>query len=209
MWEFHCAGALSALTYMHNRELMHCDLKPANMVIRQDILQLCDFGLATFLCNKQPLDDEVLKKHGVRLVTLHYRAVELLLGDMDYGLPIDIWSMGCVVAEMLLKEQLFSGATVTSMLQSIFGCLGLPSGVDGCDMQYIAGLPRYTSACIKCKDASAEVFATRMLRAVGPGVHEWLRLLLAFRMRQRLTAASALAMLTRTLGITFPTRCGY
>ena len=81
---------------------MHWDLKPANILIDKDTMdvKICDFGLArTFSVPSGPYSHDV--------VTLNYRAPEIILKYPEYSIPIDIWSIGCIFAEMYLGHPLF------------------------------------------------------------------------------------------------------
>eukprot|EP00656_Telonema_subtile_P055198 TRINITY_DN847_c0_g1_i3.p1 TRINITY_DN847_c0_g1~~TRINITY_DN847_c0_g1_i3.p1 ORF type:complete len:429 (-),score=57.41 TRINITY_DN847_c0_g1_i3:317-1603(-) len=97
---------LSGLHYCHKRNIMHRDIKGANLLITNSgVLKLGDFGLSrTFAANDPSY------KYTNRVVTLWYRAPELLLGATQYGPEIDNWSAGCIVAELLLgNKALFPG----------------------------------------------------------------------------------------------------
>ena len=86
---------LNGLVHCHERRIMHRDLKPSNLLVDPDgkLLKIADFGLArTF--------GLPLKSYTHEVVTLWYRAPEILLGAKEYSTPIDIWSIGCIFAEM-------------------------------------------------------------------------------------------------------------
>ena len=82
---------------------MHRDLKTSNILYtNKGYLKVCDFGLGRkFIGDK--------KKYTLPVVTLWYRSPELLLGEDKYGLPIDIWSVGCIFAELIIRTPLFAG----------------------------------------------------------------------------------------------------
>jgi len=85
---------------------MHRDIKGSNLLVNNEgILKVADFGLANFCStsHRQPLTS--------RVVTLWYRPPELLLGATDYGPSVDLWSVGCVFAEVLLGKPLLRGRT--------------------------------------------------------------------------------------------------
>ncbi|CAN8292568.1 unnamed protein product [Cochlearia groenlandica] len=113
---------LSGLDHCHARGVMHRDIKGSNLLVSNEgILKVADFGLANF-CNgsgnKQPLTS--------RVVTLWYRPPELLLGATEYGASVDLWSVGCVFAELLLGKPVLQGRTEVEQLHKIFKLCGSP-----------------------------------------------------------------------------------
>ncbi|KAK2357583.1 Protein kinase superfamily protein [Trifolium repens] len=111
----------SGLEHCHSRGVMHRDIKGSNLLVNNEgILKVADFGLANF-CNygsKQPLTS--------RVVTLWYRPPELLLGSTDYGPSVDLWSVGCVFAELLVGKPILKGRTEVEQLHKIFKLCGSP-----------------------------------------------------------------------------------
>ncbi|XP_057322041.1 cyclin-dependent kinase 9-like [Microplitis mediator] len=96
---------LSGLYYIHVNKILHRDIKPSNILITKDgILKIADFGLARPFSDKNPGN---LGKEQV--VTLWYRAPELLLGDENYGPPIDLWAAGCIMIEMWKRTPIMRG----------------------------------------------------------------------------------------------------
>ncbi|KAI4340794.1 hypothetical protein MLD38_025598 [Melastoma candidum] len=113
---------LRGLDYCHGHGVLHRDIKGSNLLIDNNgNLKIGDFGLATFFepCSKQPLTS--------RVVTLWYRPPELLLGATDYGTSVDLWSSGCILAELFAGKPIMPGRTEVEQLHKIFKLCGSPS----------------------------------------------------------------------------------
>ncbi|XP_065044433.1 protein IMPAIRED IN BABA-INDUCED STERILITY 1-like isoform X1 [Musa acuminata AAA Group] len=112
---------LSGLEHCHLHGVIHRDIKGANLLVNNDgVLKMADFGLANFCStkHKQPLTS--------RVVTLWYRPPELLLGSTNYEVSVDLWSVGCVFAEMFLGKPILQGRTEVEQLHKIFKLCGSP-----------------------------------------------------------------------------------
>nr|XP_027193942.1 cyclin-dependent kinase 1-like [Dermatophagoides pteronyssinus] len=91
---------LNAVAVCHSRGIVHRDLKPANVLWgKNDELKIADFGLARFVRNRLLSESHTIPQTG-EVQTMWYRAPEVLLGDEKYGMLIDDWSVGCIIAEM-------------------------------------------------------------------------------------------------------------
>ncbi|KAF5205112.1 Kinase family protein, partial [Thalictrum thalictroides] len=113
---------LSGLEHCHNNGVLHRDIKGSNLLIDNGgILKIADFGLATFYDpnHKHPMTS--------RVVTLWYRAPELLLGATDYAVGVDLWSAGCILAELLAGKPAMPGRTEVEQLHKIFKLCGSPT----------------------------------------------------------------------------------
>lgn len=112
---------LSGLWYCHEREVLHRDIKGSNLLVdNRGNLKIADFGLArTFNDN--------LKRYTNRVITLWYRSPELLLGAEEYGPEVDMWSVGCLLVELLSKRPLFPGKDEPEQLDLIFRTIGHPT----------------------------------------------------------------------------------
>jgi serine/threonine protein kinase len=111
---------LDGLAYCHAKRIIHRDLKPQNLLLNKNLqLKLADFGLArAFSLPIRPYTKEVL--------TLWYRGPEILLGTQEYCKPVDIWSVGCIFAELCLGQPIFQGESDIDQLMKIFKTLGTP-----------------------------------------------------------------------------------
>ncbi|KIW58967.1 hypothetical protein PV05_03457 [Exophiala xenobiotica] len=112
---------ISATEYLHSNWIMHRDLKTSNLLLNnRGEVKLADFGMARYTGNPPPKLTQLV-------VTLWYRAPELLLGAEEYDFEIDIWSIGCIFAELLTREPLFQGKNEVDQLSQIFALLGTPT----------------------------------------------------------------------------------
>jgi len=119
---------LQGLNYCHKRNVLHRDLKASNLLINNEgVLKLGDFGLARPY--KQDAAGMRDRDFTNRVITLWYRPPELLLGATRYGPEVDMWSVGCILAELLLGRPLFPGADEAAQLDKIARLLGTPSEV--------------------------------------------------------------------------------
>lgn len=115
---------LKAIKYLHSAELIHRDLKPSNVLINSDCqLKVCDFGLVRCLAADKEGDNIVLTEE---VATRWYRAPEVLLGSKTYDKPADMWSVGCILAEMLLYKPIFPGNSTLNQLERILSFTGRP-----------------------------------------------------------------------------------
>ena len=127
---------LDALAYCHSKKIIHRDLKPQNILLTKNLkIKIGDFGLArVFSIPIRPYTKDVL--------TLWYRAPELLLGINEYSTPVDIWSVGCIFAELVIKKPLFKGDCEFEQIMKIYSILGTPKIED---WNEIVNLPYYSN----------------------------------------------------------------
>lgn len=113
---------LRGLDHCHSRGILHRDIKGSNLLIDNNgILKIADFGLASFF---DPRQSQPLTS---RVVTLWYRPPELLLGATHYGTAVDLWSTGCILAELYAGKPIMPGRTEVEQLHKIFKLCGSPS----------------------------------------------------------------------------------
>lgn len=119
------------IAYCHAHRIIHRDLKPQNLLINRDgNLKLGDFGLARAF-------GVPLRAYTHEIVTLWYRAPEVLLGGKQYSTGVDVWSIGCIFAEMCSRKPLFSGDSEIDQIFKIFRVLGTPSETVWPDIVYL------------------------------------------------------------------------
>ncbi|XP_003729382.1 glycogen synthase kinase-3 beta [Strongylocentrotus purpuratus] len=110
-----------SLAYIHSMGICHRDIKPQNLLLNPEtaVLKLCDFGSAKVLVRGEPNVSYICSRY--------YRAPELIFGATDYTCDIDVWSAGCVLAELLLGQPIFPGDSGVDQLVEIIKVLGTPS----------------------------------------------------------------------------------
>jgi mitogen-activated protein kinase 15 len=115
---------LKALKFIHSADIIHRDLKPSNIFLNSDChVKLGDFGLArTLNSGKQGLNGVITDY----VATRWYRAPEMLLGSINYGKPIDMWSVGCILFELLVGRPLLPGKSTKEMIVFMFEVTGFP-----------------------------------------------------------------------------------
>ncbi|KTG39105.1 hypothetical protein cypCar_00010050 [Cyprinus carpio] len=117
---------LKATKYLHSCNVIHRDQKPSNILLDSDcFVKLCDFGLARSLYQIQ--EDAVNPALTEYVATRWYRAPEILLGSTRYTKGVDMWSIGCILGEMLLGKPLFPGTSTINQIEKIMSTIPHPS----------------------------------------------------------------------------------
>ncbi|KAM3070463.1 negative regulator of the PHO system [Clarireedia jacksonii] len=169
---------LKGIDFCHQNRVLHRDLKPQNLLINtKGQLKLADFGLArAFGIPVNTFSNEV--------VTLWYRAPDVLLGSRTYSTSIDIWSAGCIMAEMYTGRPLFPGTTNEDQLVRIFRIMGTPSE------RTWPGISQFSEY-----KANFQMYATQDLRVILPQIDavgiDLLQRMLQLRPELRISAADA------------------
>ncbi|KAG6031408.1 negative regulator of the PHO system [Claviceps sp. Clav32 group G5] len=170
---------LKGIEFCHHNRVLHRDLKPQNLLINsKGVLKLGDFGLArAFGIPVNTFSNEV--------VTLWYRAPDVLLGSRTYNTSIDIWSAGCIMAEMFTGRPLFPGTTNEDQIVRIFRIMGTPTERT---WPGISQFPEYKP--------TFQMYATQDLRsilhAIDPVGIDLLQRMLQVRPELRISAHDAL-----------------
>ena len=114
---------LKAIKFIHSADIIHRDLKPSNIFINSDChIKLGDFGLARTLDHNPHIQNMVTEY----VATRWYRAPEMILAAQKYGKPIDMWSVGCILYELLVGTPLLPGKSTKEMMKMMFGVTGFP-----------------------------------------------------------------------------------
>ncbi|GMK56218.1 hypothetical protein CspeluHIS016_0300580 [Cutaneotrichosporon spelunceum] len=124
--QFFLYQLLRGMKYIHSANVIHRDLKPGNLLVNSDCeLKICDFGLARgFKPAGNGVDELRLTEY---VATRWYRAPEIMLSNRRYTTAIDVWSIGCILAELLGSKPVFKGKDYVDQLNLILGVLGTPA----------------------------------------------------------------------------------
>ena len=171
-------GTLQGVAAIHENWVVHRDLKPGNLFLTADgVVKVGDFGLARVYGSPE-------RRYTGQVVTRWYRAPELLFGAKFYGTSIDLWSVGCIFAELLLRVPYFPGSSDIDQLSKIFTALGTPSEEA---WPGVSSLPDYIAFREQKGSTMRELFI-----AASDDTLELLQALLTFNPTQRPSARAAL-----------------
>ncbi|PAA92273.1 hypothetical protein BOX15_Mlig001230g2 [Macrostomum lignano] len=183
---------LKATMYIHSGNCVHRDQKPSNVLLDSDcFVKLCDFGLARSLSQtkrqlQRPDTDPALTEY---VATRWYRAPEILLASRRYTTGVDMWSLGCILGEMLLGKPLFPGSSTLNQIERIVSAISPPT------KEEIASIGSNYGASILEKASSgrpAQPLESILPAQVDPNAVDLLHRLLQFSPDRRITAAEAL-----------------
>ncbi|XP_009083502.2 mitogen-activated protein kinase 15 [Serinus canaria] len=178
---------LKATKFIHSGNVIHRDQKPSNVLLdAQCRVKLCDFGLARSLCQRgEPQPGPALTEY---VATRWYRAPEILLASRRYTKGVDMWSIGCILGEMLLGKPLFPGTSTMNQIEQILRVIPAPSPEDILDLQ-----SEYKASVIKHMSSRQRVAFEEIFPSSTPlPALDLLKKLLVFNPDKRLTAEEAL-----------------
>lgn len=180
---------LTGIEYCHARSVLHRDLKPHNLLVSRDKdLKLADFGLGRAF-------GIPVRKYTHEVVTLWYRSPDVLLGNTNYGTPVDIWSVGCIFGEMAIGAPLFSGKNDADQLLKVFQFLGTPNRDLWPSMHAYPNSGNMLSRQEFLTDYAPlceAKFRSQEYSKLGPQGTDLLRKMLHYEPSQRITASDAL-----------------
>jgi len=177
---------LRALKYIHSGDLLHRDLKPSNMLVNSDChVKLCDFGLARSVHDTELDDDKNLTDY---VATRWYRAPEILLGSTRYTKGVDMWSVGCILGELLGGEPMFPGKTTVDQLERVLEVTGRPGKAD---MKSIKS--KFTATMFEALNIKPQKQLIQLFPNAPPLAVDLLQNLLQFNPDKRMTSEAAIS----------------
>ena len=176
---------VKAIKFIHSGDLIHRDLKPSNILLDADCnVKLADFGLARSVASFEEDDEKARTEY---VATRWYRAPEILLGSTSYSKAVDMWSVGCILGEMIVGKAIFPGTSTLNQLERVIELLGKPKmeDIDALD----ANLAKNVLDNI-------HVTKKRSFQSFFPGSSEaafdLIKKMLVFNPKKRITAEQAL-----------------
>ena len=186
---------LTGTYYMHNANVVHRDLKPSNILVNKDCgVKICDLGLgrggitddnnSNEKDNKKAIKDENLTEY---VITRWYRAPEVILCPSEYTKAVDVWSIGCIFAELLGRKAIFQGEHYLDQIQKITAVLGSPTGED---LDFISK-PEAKEFILKLPKKSKKKFSD-LYKGANPVALDLLEKMLTFHPKKRITIKECL-----------------
>ena len=186
---------LTGTYYMHSANVVHRDLKPSNILVNKDCgVKICDLGLGRGGItddnnpnekeNKKAIKDENLTEY---VITRWYRAPEVILCPSEYTKAVDVWSIGCIFAELLGRKAIFQGEHYLDQIQKITGVLGSPTAED---LDFISK-PEAKEFILKLPKKSKKKFSD-LYKGANPVALDLLEKMLTFHPKKRITIKECL-----------------
>lgn len=176
---------LRGLKYIHSGEIIHRDLKPSNILINSEChIKIADFGLARSILTKGEEAEPVMTEY---VATRWYRAPEIVLGSSHYSKAVDVWSVGCILAELINGKALFPGVSTMNQIELILEVLGKPSKEDVLSIESENALSIVQNISLKNRRPFAAFF-----KDSTPETVDFLQRCLEFNPEKRMTIDEAL-----------------
>mmetsp|Transcript_114386 Transcript_114386/g.356227 ORF Transcript_114386/g.356227 Transcript_114386/m.356227 type:complete len:378 (-) Transcript_114386:59-1192(-) len=175
---------LRGLLYLHSANVVHRDLKPSNILVNKNCdLKICDFGLARGFAGDE--EDPTLTDY---VVTRWYRAPEVVLLASEYTKSIDVWSVGCILCELIGRRPIFTGKDHLDQIKKIFQIIGTPTEED---LNWLPPKSPARTFIRKAAVSTKQPWKTVYPSATTPGIHAIERML-TFHPLKRATVAETL-----------------
>ncbi|CAD8213627.1 unnamed protein product [Paramecium octaurelia] len=176
---------LKGLKYLHSGQVIHRDLKPSNLLINSECkVKIADFGLARSVAKPDDDSNPILTES---VATRWYRAPEILFGSQLYSKAVDIWSLGCIVGEMLLGKAIFPGSSNFNQIEKIIELLGQPTQEDLEALDAPMAQQIMQSIKIRQRSSFVQAFPTATEDAI-----DFLKKTLVYNPNKRMTVEQAL-----------------
>lgn len=173
------------MLYLHTAEIIHRDLKPSNVLINSECLvKIADFGLARSVL---PYDDATAPIMTEYVATRWYRAPEIVLGSSQYSKAVDMWSVGCILGELIVGKAIFPGKSTINQIELILDLLGKPKPED---LEDIGGVNDWN--IINSINARQKYTFSTYFKGASKHAIDFLKKCLEFNPKKRISVEEAL-----------------
>lgn len=177
---------LRGLLYLHTANVVHRDLKPSNILVNKNCdLKICDFGLARGFGNDE--DDPSLTDY---VVTRWYRAPEVVLLASEYTKSIDVWSVGCILCELIGRKPIFCGKDHLDQIKKILQVIGTPTEAD---LEWLPARSPARSFIKKVPPCAKQAWSAIYPKATQKGI-DAIEQMLTFNPLKRVTVPGAITL---------------